>query len=101
MRGHARSDSPDDEKVYHKQNQVDDMKAVLDECGVKQAVFLGKSIALCRSGACPLSGTDFQNDHFSSPLSSLLPLLYCQQGTPWVLTTTSFSIFRIQNTRPT
>jgi pimeloyl-ACP methyl ester carboxylesterase len=42
MRGHARSDSPDDEKVYHKQHQVDDMKAVLDECGVKQAVFLGK-----------------------------------------------------------
>ena len=44
MRGHAMSDSPDDASMYNKQHQVDDMKAVLDACGVKQAVFLGHSM---------------------------------------------------------
>mmetsp|Transcript_69871 Transcript_69871/g.149576 ORF Transcript_69871/g.149576 Transcript_69871/m.149576 type:complete len:276 (-) Transcript_69871:129-956(-) len=44
MRGHAQSDSPDDETKYSKQNQVDDMAAILDACGVQQAVFLGHSM---------------------------------------------------------
>lgn len=44
MRGHALSQSPDDETKYSKQNQVDDMAAVLDACGVQQAVFLGHSM---------------------------------------------------------
>jgi pimeloyl-ACP methyl ester carboxylesterase len=44
MRGHAGSDSPDDETKYSKQHQVDDMAAILDACGVKQAVFLGHSM---------------------------------------------------------
>mmetsp|Transcript_42482 Transcript_42482/g.98439 ORF Transcript_42482/g.98439 Transcript_42482/m.98439 type:complete len:274 (+) Transcript_42482:47-868(+) len=44
MRGHARSDSPNDETKYSKQHQVDDMMAVLDACKVQQAVFLGHSM---------------------------------------------------------
>jgi hypothetical protein len=36
MRGHAKSESPDDPDLYSKQHQVDDMKAVLDACGVKE-----------------------------------------------------------------
>jgi pimeloyl-ACP methyl ester carboxylesterase len=44
MRGHAGSDSPEDPRLYSKQHQVDDMKAVLDHCGVKSAVFLGHSM---------------------------------------------------------
>jgi len=44
MRGHARSDSPDDASMYSKQHQVDDMRAVLDACRVDQAVFLGHSM---------------------------------------------------------
>mmetsp|Transcript_115608 Transcript_115608/g.338169 ORF Transcript_115608/g.338169 Transcript_115608/m.338169 type:complete len:276 (-) Transcript_115608:70-897(-) len=44
MRGHARSDSPDDETKYSKQHQVDDMAAVLDACKVQQAIFLGHSM---------------------------------------------------------
>lgn len=44
MRGHARSDSPDDATQYSKQHQVDDMAAILDACGVQQAVFLGHSM---------------------------------------------------------
>merc|ERR1719336_2470400 len=44
MRGHAQSESPDDAAQYSKQHQVDDMAAVLDACGVQQAVFLGHSM---------------------------------------------------------
>jgi len=44
MRGHAQSDSPDDETKYGKQHQVDDMAAVLDACKVEQAIFLGHSM---------------------------------------------------------
>jgi len=44
MRGHARSDSPDDPSLYSKQHQVDDMAAVLDACKVDKAVFLGHSM---------------------------------------------------------
>lgn len=44
MRGHARSDSPDDESMYNKLHQVEDMAAVLDACGVQQAIFLGHSM---------------------------------------------------------
>jgi pimeloyl-ACP methyl ester carboxylesterase len=44
MRGHAASDSPDDAALYNKQIQIDDMKAVLDACGVQKAVFLGHSM---------------------------------------------------------
>ena len=33
MRGHARSDSPDDPSLYGKHHQVADMKALLDHCG--------------------------------------------------------------------
>lgn len=44
MRGHGRSDSPDDASSYSKQHQVEDMAAVLDACGVQQAVFVGHSM---------------------------------------------------------
>uniref|UniRef100_A0A7S1S676 AB hydrolase-1 domain-containing protein n=1 Tax=Alexandrium catenella TaxID=2925 RepID=A0A7S1S676_ALECA len=44
MRGHAQSESPDDETKYSKQHQVDDMAAVLDACKVEQAIFLGHSM---------------------------------------------------------
>ena len=44
MRGHARSDCPDDESSYSKQCQVDDINAVLSACKVQSAVFLGHSM---------------------------------------------------------
>lgn len=44
MRGHARSGSPDDESMYSKQLQVEDMDAVLNACNVERAIFLGHSM---------------------------------------------------------
>lgn len=44
MRGHGRSDSPDDPSLYSEEDTVDDMAAILDECGVKRAVIGGLSL---------------------------------------------------------
>merc|ERR1712146_232383 len=44
MRGHAQSSSPEDASEYSKQHQVDDIAALLDACGVQQAVLLGHSM---------------------------------------------------------
>lgn len=44
MRGHDRSDSPDDPALYSHKTTVDDMAAILDVCGVKRAVIGGLSL---------------------------------------------------------
>lgn len=44
MRGHAQSSSPEDPSEYSKQHQVDDLAAVLDACGVQEAVLVGHSM---------------------------------------------------------
>ena len=44
MRGHAKSDSPADARLYSKMKQVSDLKAVCDACGVRRAVFVGHSM---------------------------------------------------------
>lgn len=59
MRGHAKSDSPDDPSMYNKQHQVDDMLTVLDACGVQQAVFLGWSMGAYDNMLFYLSGPEY------------------------------------------
>src|SRR5437588_12860120 len=44
MRGHDRSDSPDDPALYSHKATVVDMCAVLDACGEKRAVIGGLSL---------------------------------------------------------
>ena len=44
MRGHAKSESPSDLGKYSKLSQVEDMKAVLDACKLKSAIFVGHSM---------------------------------------------------------
>ena len=44
MRGHGQSDSPDDPALYSEEHTVDDMAAILDECGVQRAVIGGLSL---------------------------------------------------------
>ncbi len=44
MRGHGQSDSPDDPALYSERHTVDDMAAILDACGVTQAVIGGLSL---------------------------------------------------------
>ena len=44
MRGHGRSDSPDDGAAYSERLSVEDMRAVLDACGVDRAVVGGLSL---------------------------------------------------------
>jgi pimeloyl-ACP methyl ester carboxylesterase len=44
MRGHGRSDSPADGALYSEAHTVADMQAVLDACGVQQAVIGGLSL---------------------------------------------------------
>ena len=44
MRGHGESDSPDDPTLYSEAATVDDMTAILDRCGVPQAVVGGLSL---------------------------------------------------------
>ncbi|MBQ61979.1 MAG: alpha/beta hydrolase [Gammaproteobacteria bacterium] len=44
MRGHGLSDSPDDPTLYSEAHAVGDMAAILDECGVGQAVVGGLSL---------------------------------------------------------
>ncbi|HVA78411.1 MAG TPA: alpha/beta fold hydrolase [Candidatus Binataceae bacterium] len=44
MRGHDRSDSPDDPALYNHELAVADMAAVLDACGAKRAVIAGLSL---------------------------------------------------------
>ena len=44
MRGHAKSESPVDPKLYSKMKQVNDLKAVCDTCGVSRAIFVGHSM---------------------------------------------------------
>ncbi len=44
MRGHDRSDSPDDAALYTHEATVADMAAILDACGEKRAVIAGLSL---------------------------------------------------------
>jgi pimeloyl-ACP methyl ester carboxylesterase len=44
MRGHGRSDSPEDQSLYSEAHTADDMAAVLDACAVRQAVIGGLSL---------------------------------------------------------
>jgi pimeloyl-ACP methyl ester carboxylesterase len=44
MRGHDRSDSPDDPALYSHEATVADMAAILDACGVERAVIGGLSL---------------------------------------------------------
>ena len=44
MRGHGLSDSPDDATLYSEVHTIEDMSAILDECGVAQAVVGGLSL---------------------------------------------------------
>lgn len=44
MRGHGKSDSPDDPSLYSEQLTVDDMAAIADACGVDKAIVGGLSL---------------------------------------------------------
>lgn len=44
MRGHGQSDSPSDPGLYSEQHTVQDMAAILDACGVDQAIIGGLSL---------------------------------------------------------
>src|SRR5882672_6156543 len=44
MRGHDRSDSPEDASLYSHEATITDMAALLDICGVKRAVIGGLSL---------------------------------------------------------
>ena len=44
MRGHDRSDSPDDPALYSHEATIADMAAVLDACGVGRAIIAGLSL---------------------------------------------------------
>lgn len=44
MRGHGRSDCPEDDKLYSEALTVEDMAAILDACGVESAVIGGLSL---------------------------------------------------------
>ena len=44
LRGHGRSDSPDDPAAYGEKRCVDDMSAILDACGVERAAIGGLSL---------------------------------------------------------
>lgn len=44
MRGHGQSDSPDDPALYSETATVDDMAAILRECGVESAIIGGLSL---------------------------------------------------------
>src|SRR5271156_663829 len=44
MRGHDRSDSPDDPSLYSHAASIADMAAVLDACGVGRAIIAGLSL---------------------------------------------------------
>ena len=44
MRGHGRSDSPDDPAAYSEEATVGDMAAILDACGAQRAVIGGLSL---------------------------------------------------------
>lgn len=44
MRGHGRSDSPEDEALYSRELTVEDMRAILDALEIEQAVITGHSL---------------------------------------------------------
>ncbi len=44
MRGHGRTDSPEDESLYSEAHTVEDMAAILRECGIDRAVIGGLSL---------------------------------------------------------
>jgi len=44
LRGHGRSDSPDDPSAYSENRSVDDMSAILDACDVERAAIGGLSL---------------------------------------------------------
>ena len=44
MRGHGQSDSPTDVSLYSEVHTIDDMAAILDECGAATAVIAGLSL---------------------------------------------------------
>ncbi len=49
MRGHGQSDYPDDPDAYSEAHSVADMAAILDACGLQQAVIGGLSLGGCAS----------------------------------------------------
>jgi len=59
MRGHANSDSPEQDLFYSKQHQIDDMRAVLDACGVKAAVFVGHSMGAYDNLLFAFAGSEY------------------------------------------
>ena len=58
MRGHDRSDSPDDAKLYSHETTVADMAGILDACGAKRAVIGGLSLGGFMSLAFNLAHPD-------------------------------------------
>lgn len=44
MRGHGKSDSPDDPSLYSTELTISDMQAILDRCNVEKAVIGGLSL---------------------------------------------------------
>ncbi len=58
MRGHDRSDSPDDPALYSHELTVGDMAAILDACGAKRAVIGGLSLGGFTSLAFNLAAPD-------------------------------------------
>lgn len=44
MRGHGSSDSPDDQSLYSQTQTVEDMRAILDELDIEQAIIAGHSL---------------------------------------------------------
>ncbi len=49
MRGHGQSDYPDDPDAYSEAHSVADMAAILDACGLQEAVIGGLSLGGCAS----------------------------------------------------
>ena len=44
MRGHGQTDSPEDQSLYSEAHTVDDMAAILAECGASKAIIAGLSL---------------------------------------------------------
>ena len=49
MRGHGQSDYPDDPAAYSENHSIADMAAILNACGLQQAVIGGLSLGGCTS----------------------------------------------------
>ncbi|MBT3535509.1 MAG: alpha/beta fold hydrolase, partial [Rhodospirillaceae bacterium] len=58
MRGHGQSDYPEDPTAYSEAESVADMAAILDACGLQQAVIGGLSLGGCATLAFHLAHPD-------------------------------------------